>query len=84
MPRRAAAAYRARRSRDDEGRRNLASFVGAGLEHCARCGERILPGEPWDLDHDDNDRSKYLGPSHRRCNRATAAGRHEPITSRIW
>jgi hypothetical protein len=37
---------------------------------CPRCGKAIRPGEPWDLDHDDRDRSKYLGPSHARCNRA--------------
>lgn len=42
--------------------------VQAGLVNCARCGQRIKPGEPWHLDHDDTDKTKYLGPSHARCN----------------
>ena len=40
-------------------RRMLAPRVEAGLEYCARCGERILQGEPWDLGHDDYDRRLY-------------------------
>ena len=53
-------------------RRALEPLVRAGLATCARCQRRILPGEPWDLDHDDDDplQRRYLGPSHRRCNRA--------------
>jgi len=47
--------------------------VDAGMAHCARCGGWIQPGEPWALDHTD-DRSGYLGPSHKRCNDA-AGGR---------
>lgn len=56
-----------------------AEAVAAGTVACARCGEQILPGEPWHLDHVDGDRSSYLGPSHAACN--TAAGgrrRHVP------
>lgn len=53
-------------------RQKLAPIVAAGRTNCARCGFRIEPGEFWDLDHDDSDRTRYIGPSHRRCNRATA------------
>jgi hypothetical protein len=53
-------------------RAKYASIVAAGKATCARCQQPILPGELWDLDHDDEDplQRRYLGPSHRRCNRA--------------
>jgi hypothetical protein len=53
-------------------RKKYASIVAAGKATCARCDQPILPHEPWDLDHDDEDplQRRYLGPSHRRCNRA--------------
>jgi len=44
------------------------------LVRCARCGEQVRPSDAWALDHDDNDRTHYLGPSHARCNDA-AGGR---------
>ena len=55
-------------------RKALAPAVAVGLYNCARCGERIEPGEPWDLGHCDGDGLRYAGPEHRRCSRAT--GRH--------
>jgi hypothetical protein len=60
-------------------------LVAAGRATCARCGEPIGPWEPWDLGHDDLDRSRYTGPEHRRCNRATT-GRNSAVhtTSRVW
>jgi len=61
-------------------RKALAPLVAAGEMLCARCGLVIEPGEPWDLDHSD-DRLTYLGPSHARCNRATAKPRRQ---SRQW
>ncbi|UTI62235.1 hypothetical protein NBH00_12740 [Paraconexibacter antarcticus] len=73
-------------------RRRWAREVEQGHVACARCRRLIQPGEPWDLDHDDQDRSRYIGPSHARCNRATA-GRRPPSPraaqaptrhSRVW
>jgi hypothetical protein len=54
-------------------RKRWAAVVRAGRASCARCNEPIEPWEKWDLDHDDTDplQRRYLGPSHRRCNRAT-------------
>ena len=41
--------------------------VAYGATPCARCGETIEPGDPWDLDHlADGSRR----PSHASCNRA--------------
>jgi hypothetical protein len=54
--------------------------VASGIVLCARCRKPILPGEPWDLGHNDYDRAKYNGPEHRRCNRAKVKRRQ----SRDW
>lgn len=65
-------------------RREWAKRIAAGGVVCARfqlgqClladrpeGPVILPGEEWEPDHVDGDKSQYLGPSHLGCNRATA------------
>lgn len=55
--------------------------VAAGLAYCARCGDPISPDEPWDLGHDDFDRSRYSGPEHARCNRGAPNKLHP---SRAW
>lgn len=78
-------------------RRQLEPDVNAGRAKCWRCvangitdgTEQIKPGQPWDLGHDDNDRTKYRGPEHQHCNRATATRRTTPTgppidTSRHW
>jgi hypothetical protein len=44
------AAHRAERAR-------WQPHVQAGLVACWRCGRPILPGTPWDLGHDDYDRT---------------------------
>src|SRR5215203_6315490 len=54
-------------------RRRFAAIVEAGLASCWGCGLPVDPGEPWDLGHDDHDRTVYTGPEHRACNRATAS-----------
>lgn len=72
-------------------RKHWEPIVQAGRATCWRCGEPIAPDSPWDLGHDDNDRTRYRGPEHRgrECpaggNRATA-NRQTPTTdtSRPW
>jgi hypothetical protein len=64
-------------------RRAVAGQVDAGLAVCWRCGKPIKQGEPWDLGHHDEDRTRYAGPEHRGCNRATS-GRAKKIFSRRW
>jgi len=59
-------------------RKSWAPLVATGQVPCARCGELIPGWAPWDLGHDDHDRSVYTGPEHRRCNRATSSRRRGP------
>jgi hypothetical protein len=68
-------------------RKALAPLVATGTVKCARCGKLIGRDTPWDLGHVDGDRSRYLGPEHRRCNRATSSRRaaaSRRVTSRDW
>jgi hypothetical protein len=68
-------------------RKRFAPMVEAGLVRCARCGELIEPGTPWDLGHrDGSGKTLYQGPECRKCNRATAKHRKRAAMrwSRAW
>jgi hypothetical protein len=66
-------------------RRKLAPAVASGQMICPRCGQRIFPGQPWDLGHlDGSEKTQYAGPEHRRCNRATAGRGERRRQSRDW
>lgn len=45
-------------------------LVAQGVVLCFRCGEMIPANAPWDLGHDDDNRSRYTGPEHVGCNRS--------------
>jgi hypothetical protein len=57
---------------------------------CWRCDEAgephlILPGEPFDLGHDDLDRTKWRGPECPSGNRATAGRKLDAeLNSQVW
>lgn len=74
-------------------RKQLKPIVEAGQAFCWRCiangktpqQARINPNEPWDLGHDDDDRTRYRGPEHQACNRNTAKPKPPtPDTTRNW
>lgn len=61
--------------------------VEAGNVDCWRCTHRIQPDQPWDLGHDDTDRTKYRGPEHVACNRGTYGREHgdpQPHSRTQW
>jgi hypothetical protein len=54
-------------------RKALAAFMEG--DPCARCGRPMSAEDELHLDHDDRDRSKYLGLSHAFCNLSWAGKR---------
>jgi hypothetical protein len=46
---------------------------------CSRCGQPMLKGQELHLDHDDWDRTKLRGFSHRECNLKAAAKKARAI-----
>ena len=65
-------------------RKQWGVVVRHGDAYCARCGRHIEPDEPWDLGHDDHDRTKYQGPEHPKCNRGAYNKKKVERSSRIW
>lgn len=55
-------------------------LVDPGLASCWRCGGWVNPAMPWDLGHDDHDRTVYRGPEHR--GRECPAGGNRATTGR--
>jgi hypothetical protein len=60
-------------SRHERLRAEWGQLIATGFVHCVRCGLPIGRDEPWDLGHDDFDRSRHTGPEHEACNAATAS-----------
>jgi hypothetical protein len=60
------------RRRAREAKRVAAGEAFCTAPTCKHPRDRwIAPDEPWDLGHHPFDRSRYLGPMHRACNRDT-------------
>lgn len=61
-------------------RKRWEPHVDAGLVDCARCGDPIEPGRPWDLGHND-DRTDWTGPEHLTCNRRAGGVNGAAVTN---
>lgn len=73
MPRRGNSTQRGYGYSFQQQRKQAKAEVDAGLVNCWRCGQWIHPDDPWDLGHDDYDRTIIRGPECRHCNRSAAA-----------
>ena len=62
------------RGAHDTIRARVGRAVGAGGVACCRCGEPIVPGSPWHLDHLEGTVDQYRGAAHAFCN-TSAAGK---------
>lgn len=85
MPKRASTTARGYGSAHQGLRKRWAERIAQGGIDCWRCGKPINPGDPFDLGHDDHDRTKYRGPEHPACNRATKGrGKPKPRPANIF
>jgi hypothetical protein len=48
---------------------------------CVRCGQPLLPGQSFDLDHDDDNPRRYRGVAHSSCNRSAGATKGNRLRS---
>lgn len=72
----------------------LAAFVVG--QPCVRCGKPLASKRGLELDHDDDDRSRYRGLAHAACNRRAGGEKSQrqraaapllgwpPTTTRAW
>jgi hypothetical protein len=51
---------------------------------CCRCGQPMYRGDDLHLDHDDYDRTVYLGLSHATCNERAGAVKVNAMRSGRW
>lgn len=65
MPKLGKTAARGYGAKHQAERARVKIIVDAGNAHCWRCGGWINPTQPWDLGHDDHNRTVYRGPEHR-------------------
>lgn len=56
----------------ERARAQWAPIVMRGGVLCRRCQQPLDPDQPFDLGHDDTDRTLPAAPEHTTCNRATA------------
>lgn len=62
-------------------RKQYQKVVDAGAAECWRCGKAVPPGSEWQLGHDDNDRSKYMGVECTYCNESTGGRNGAAVTN---
>jgi hypothetical protein len=68
--------YGAKHQKD---RRRWAIRIAHEPVFCARCHLLIHPDDNWVDDHDDDDRTVYLGPSHVDCNAKAGTAKRERL-----